>query len=270
MRRCRERWREWWENLQTGHHGWRHGNDSTARTPQNAPTPLSPWHGALAPEATTPFTSERWGHSQPHSRGSTSPNYWTDTCVPSSPRADHGLTCEGLSARYGLWKTWDGSTAWSRLDIGAWRNQPSETRRSKDSTEGLKRYPYLHGPVAQRSNGPGSPWPSSPSHACGVWGRQPGFDGAESRTRPSSLGATRTVTKLSNGSWAHTPQSGRGDYGSTGRRRSPIMCPSGSLWLESFLEYGFRGTEYASHRWHCWKRGGAALQKYLALPAEIR
>ena len=60
------------------------------------------------------------------------------------------------------------------------------------------------------------------------------------------------------------------DYGSTGRRRSPIMCPSGSPWLESFLEYGFRRTEYASHRWHCWKRGGGALQKYLALPAEIR
>ena len=60
------------------------------------------------------------------------------------------------------------------------------------------------------------------------------------------------------------------DYGSTGRRRSPIMCPSGSPWLESFLEFGFRGTEYANHRWHCWKRGGAALQKYLALPAEIR
>ena len=60
------------------------------------------------------------------------------------------------------------------------------------------------------------------------------------------------------------------DYGSTGRRRSPIMCPSGAPWLESFLEYGFRGTEFANHRWHCWKRGGAALQKYLALPGKIR
>ena len=57
------------------------------------------------------------------------------------------------------------------------------------------------------------------------------------------------------------------DYGSTGRRRSPIMRPSGAPWLESFLEYGFRGTEFASNRWHCWKRGGAALQKYLT---EIR
>ena len=60
------------------------------------------------------------------------------------------------------------------------------------------------------------------------------------------------------------------DYGSTGCRKSPIMCPSGAPWLESFLEYGFWGTEFASHRWHCWKRGGAALQKYLALPGEIR
>ena len=60
------------------------------------------------------------------------------------------------------------------------------------------------------------------------------------------------------------------DYGSTGCRRSPIMCPSGSPWLESFVEFGFRGTEYANHRWHCCKRGGAALQKYLALRAEIR
>ena len=68
--------------------------------------------------------------------------------------------------------------------------------------EGSRRYPYLHSPVAQRSNGPDSPWQSSPSHVCGVWGRQPGFDGAESRTRPSGLGATRTVTRSSNGNWA--------------------------------------------------------------------
>ena len=60
------------------------------------------------------------------------------------------------------------------------------------------------------------------------------------------------------------------DYGSMGGRRSPIMCPSGAPWLESFLEYRFRGTEFASHRWHCWKRRGTGVQKYLALPAEIR
>ena len=32
----RERWREWLESRQTGHHGGRHGDDPTARTPQSA------------------------------------------------------------------------------------------------------------------------------------------------------------------------------------------------------------------------------------------
>ena len=76
-------------------------------------------------------------------------------------RADHGHTCEGLSTRYELWQTWDGSTEWLRLDIGAWRSPPSETRRSKDRTEGWKRYPCLYSPVARRSNGPDWPSPSS-------------------------------------------------------------------------------------------------------------
>ena len=151
--RCRrEKWKEWWESRQTSHHGGRHGNNSTARTPQNAPTPWSPCRGALAPELITPFTSGRWGHSQPRSLESTSPSYWTDTCVPSSPRVGHGHTCEGLSARYVLWRTWDGSTAWSRPGIGAWQSPPSETRRSRDRTEGWKRCPYLHRTCAQDSH----------------------------------------------------------------------------------------------------------------------
>ena len=48
------------------------------------------------------------------------------------------------------------------------------------------------------------------------------------------------------------------------------MCPFGALWLESLLQYEFRVTGLAGHRWHCWKRGNTALQKYLAFPAEIR
>ena len=212
VQRRREKWREWWESRQTGHHGGRHGNDSIAGPLQNALTPFSPYRGALALEVTTPFISGCWGRLQPRSMEWTNPSYWSDTCVPSSPRVGHDHTCEGPSARYKLWRTWVGSMEWSRPSIGAWQGPPSETRRIRGRTEGWKskRCPYWHSPVARRSSGPDLPCPSAPSRASGVWGRHPGFDDEEPRTRPSGLDATRTVIKSSSENWAHTPRSGRG------------------------------------------------------------
>ena len=208
VRRRRERWREYWENRQTGHRGGRRGSDSIDKTRQSIPMRLSPCHGALAPEATMPFTSGHWGHSQPRSRMSISQNCRTDTYLRSSPRAGRGRTCEGLSARYGPWRTWGGSLGWSRPGIGAWRSPPSATRRSSDRMEDWRHCPYLPNPVEQRSSGPGSPWPSSPSSVCGGWGRRPGFDDEGWRTRLYGSDATRTVTRLFSENWARTPQNG--------------------------------------------------------------
>ena len=157
--------------------------------------------------------------------------------------------------------------------IGAWQSPPSETWRSSGRMEDWKRCPYLHSLVARRSSGPDSPWPSCPSRACGVWGRRAGLEDEESRTRPSGF-VTCEFRPPESVLQERLQPCCRGEAhdGRSAATGGPIVTepprPLCGIWAQLLL--ADLVTVLVTHRWHCWKRGGAALQKYLALPAKIR
>ena len=58
-------------------------------------------------------------------------------------------------------------------------------------------------------------------------------------------------------------------HGSTDEKGPIFLCPQGPAWLEERIARALVGTEYEEPRWHCWRRGGAALLKWMGVPIAV-
>ena len=55
----------------------------------------------------------------------------------------------------------------------------------------------------------------------------------------------------------------------TGEKGSIFICPYGPAWLEERIARALAGTEYEEHWWHCWRRGGVRLLKWMGVPIDV-
>lgn len=58
-------------------------------------------------------------------------------------------------------------------------------------------------------------------------------------------------------------------YGTVSGILTGLLCAAGESCLQSELQRALAGTELEDHRWHCWRRGGAATLHLYGVPMEI-